>query len=120
MSRIPADDERARVNNMVYAIIRAILDETPWMPGATEEVIGNFTKIERERLVKMDEPLVALAYVIAAIGVQTKVVENRTATKAFVYQMADLIEDNIKKLRDDGDETPFAPHSGMFRDDQRH
>jgi hypothetical protein len=105
---------------MVHAIIRAILDETPWMPGATEEVIGNFTKIEGERLVKMDEPLVALAYVIATIGVQTKVVENPTATKAFVHQMADLIEDNIKNLRDDGDETPFAPHSGMFRDDQRH
>jgi hypothetical protein len=117
MSRIPADDERARVNNMVHAIIRAILDETPWMPGATEEVIGNFTKFEGERLVKMDEPLVA-RYVIATIGVQTKVVENPTATKAFVHQMADLIEDNINNLR--GDETPFAPHSGMFRDDQRH
>jgi hypothetical protein len=103
---------------MVHAIIRAILDETPWMPGATEEMIGNFPKIEGERLVKMDEPLVARAYVIATIGVQTKVVENPTATKAFVHQMADLIEDNINNLR--GDETPFAPHSGMFRDDQRH
>ena len=112
--------DREQVNKMINAIIRAIIDESPWVAGAKEEVTDDVTKIEEERVVCMDVPLMAMAFLIAATWVQSKAVENRIATKGFVQQIADLIEHNIKTLRDSGDETPFAPQTGMFRTDQRH
>jgi hypothetical protein len=124
VNRIPAADAeeaaRAQVNKMIGAIIWAILDASPWMPGVQKEVIGDLTKTEGERMVSMDAALTAMAYLIAAIGVQTKIAENRIATKAFVHRIRDLIEGNIKILHDSGDETPFADQTGMFRQNQRH
>ncbi len=108
MSHVPTDAERAQVDKTISAIHRAILDASPSLPGAKEEVIGDLVKTEVKRVVRMDVALMALAYLIAAIGVQTKAVENRIATKVFVRQMADLIEGDIKAMRESGDETPFA------------
>jgi hypothetical protein len=119
-SYIPTDADRARVGKMIDAILRAILDESPALPGsAKKEVTGNRMTTEVTRELRFDAPLMAMAYLTAAIGIQSKAVENRIATKAFVRMMADLIENDIKAMRESGDEMPFAV-TEMWREDQRH
>jgi hypothetical protein len=86
---------------------------------------GNPRRREPQQLTKllttrrMDAPLMAMTYLIAALGVQSKAVEDHAATKAFVRQMADLIEGNVKTLRGSG--VPFfGEQIGMYRADQMH
>jgi hypothetical protein len=92
---MPQDESaEERVKKTISAIHRAILDASPEAEGS--------------RVVNMEEALTAMAYLIAAIGLQTKAAENRTAIKAFVRQTAGRIELGIKMLRDSGDPKPFA------------
>jgi hypothetical protein len=97
--------------------MQAIVGESPSLPDPKKERIGNVTKIELESMVDVGVATTALAYVIAGLAVQSKLVENRALTKAFARSMADVIEDNIKMIRDGQKETPFAE---QFRNTQWH
>jgi hypothetical protein len=81
---------------IILAVRAAIIDASP--SDANGIVVLQF-----------DAALSALAYMIAAIGVQEKSAATRHGEKTFVKYMADAIEQNVKILRASGDLEPFAP-----------
>jgi hypothetical protein len=98
--------DRAQAEAMMFAIRAAIIDASP---------VGDDGML----VVDLDAALSALAYVIAAIGVQAKFVDAPTKTKGFIDAIANAIERDVEGLRACGGE-PFAPISAIFRTDQRH
>jgi hypothetical protein len=97
--------DRTQAERMISAIRAAIIDASP--RGDDGMLVVN-----------LDAALSALAYVIAAIGVQAKFVETAEKTMAFANTIADAIERDIEGLR--GNVEPFAPILAIFRTDQVH
>jgi hypothetical protein len=94
-------------DKMTFAIGAAIVGASPVSNDGTVAV-------------NLDVALSALAWMIAAIGVQAKSVDNQPSAKAFVEQIAEAIEQNLEALRASDDREPFPPVSAIFRNDPRH
>jgi hypothetical protein len=67
-------------------------------------------------VVDLDAALAALAYIIAAIGVQAKFVDTPEKTKVFINLIADSVARDVKGLLACGGE----PFSTIFRTNRRH
>ena len=98
--------DRAQAEAMMFAIRAAIIDASAMSDDGT-------------LVVDLDAALSALAYIIAAIGVQAKFVDTPEKSKAFINVIADAVERDVEELRAGGGE-PFAPFSTILRTDQRH
>ena len=98
--------DRAQAEAMTFAIRAAIIEASPMSDDGT-------------LVVDLDAALSALAYIIAAIGVQAKFTDTSAKTKVFIKLVADAVERDVEELRAVGGE-PFAPFSTILRTDQRH
>jgi hypothetical protein len=98
--------DRAQAEAMMFAIRAAIIEAGPMSDDGM-------------LMVDLDATLSALAYIIAAIGVQAKFADTPAKTKLFIKLVADAVERDLEELRAGGGE-PFAPFSTILRTDQRH
>jgi hypothetical protein len=98
--------DRAQAEAMMFAIRAAIIEARPMSDDGT-------------LVVDLDAALSALAYIIAAIGVQAKFADTPAKTKAFIKLVADAVERDVGGLRACGGE-PFCPGSTILRTDRRH
>jgi hypothetical protein len=112
LGRIPSrqsmPDDLSPLDKMRFAVRAAIVDTSPRGNGGTIAAVN------------LDMALSTMAWMIAAIGVQAKLVDDRTAANAFVREIDYAIEQNLKALRASGDAEPFAPGLDVFRPDRRH
>jgi hypothetical protein len=91
---------RPQKEAIMFAVRAAIVDASPMRDDGTI-------------VLDLGAALSALAYIIAAIGVQAKFVDTPEKTKIFVDEIANAIEKDVATLRTSGE--PFAPD---FRGDQ--
>jgi hypothetical protein len=98
--------DRRQAEAIMFAVRAAIIEASP-------------TRDDGKLVVDLDAALSALAYIIAAIGVQAKFVDTPEKTKVFIKVVADAVERDVNGLLACGGE-PFAPVSTIFRTDRRH
>ena len=98
--------DRPQAKALMFAIRAAIIEASPMRDDGM-------------LVVDLDAALSALAYIIAAIGVQAKFVDTPEKSKAFINVIADAVERDVKGLLACGGE-PFAPVSTILRTDRRH
>jgi hypothetical protein len=97
--------DRPQAKALMFAIRAAIIEASPMSDDGT-------------LVVDLDAALSALAYIIAAIGVQAKFADTPGKTKAFVNLIAAAVEKDVETLR--ASDEPFAPVSTILRTDRRH
>jgi hypothetical protein len=89
---------------------------------AVHKAIRDVSRVEERgmAIIHFDEVLSALAYLIAAIGVQTKAADTPIKAKAFTKAMRFAIQKNIETFNKAGDPEPFEVGATVFPTGDRH